>query len=54
MGLATYLHKSAIKHYQKQDCLVAELWNVCRESYKLGISMRFIQKYCCPLKLKRA
>lgn len=44
MGLATYLHKSAIKHYQKRGCLVAELWNVCRESYKLGISMGFIQK----------
>lgn len=44
MGLATYLHKSTIKHYQKRGCLVAELWNVCRESYKLGISMGFIQK----------
>lgn len=44
MGLATYLHKSAIKHYQKRGCLVAELWNVCRESYKLGISMGFIRK----------
>ena len=44
MGLATYLHESAIKYYQKRGCLVAELWNVCRESYKLGISMGFIQK----------
>ena len=44
MGLATYLHKSAIKHYQKRGCLVAELWNVCRESYKLGISMGLIRK----------
>ncbi len=44
MGLATYLHKSAIEHFQKRGCLVAELWNVCSESYKLGKSMGFIKK----------
>lgn len=44
MGLATYLHKSAIKHFQKQGCFIAELWNVCSESYKLGKSMGFVKK----------
>ena len=44
MGLATHLHQSAIEHYQKQGCLVAELWNVCRESYRLGKSMGFVKK----------
>lgn len=44
MGLATYLHKSAIEHFKKRGCLVAELWNVCSESYKLGKSMGFIKK----------
>lgn len=53
MGLATYLHKSAIKHYQKRGCLVAELWNVCRESYKLGISMGFIQEREKKINLKK-
>lgn len=40
MGLATYLHKSAIEHYQERGCLVAELWNVYTES----ISMGFVKK----------
>lgn len=44
IGLATFLHKSAIEHYQKRGCLVAELWNVCTESYKLGMSMGFVKK----------
>lgn len=44
MGLASFLHKSAIEHYQKRGCLVAELWNVCTESYKLGKSMGFVKK----------
>lgn len=44
MGLATYLHKSAIKYYQKRGCLVAILWNVCTESYKLGKSMGLVRK----------
>lgn len=44
MGLASFLHKSAIVHYQKRGCLVAELWNVCTESYKLGKSMGFVKK----------
>lgn len=43
MGLATFLHKSAIEHYRKRGCLVAELWNVCPESYKLGKSMGFVE-----------
>lgn len=44
MGLATYLHKSAIEHYQKQGCLVVELWNVCHESFELGKFMGFVKK----------
>ena len=43
MGLASFLHKSAIEHYQKRGCLVAELWKVCPESYKLGKSMGFVK-----------
>lgn len=44
MGLATYLHKMAIEHFKKQGCLVAELWNVRNESYRMGRSMGFIKK----------
>lgn len=44
MGLATYLHESAIEYYKKRGCLVAELWKVCPESYKLGKSMGFVEK----------
>lgn len=44
MGLATYLHKSAIEYYKKRGCLVAELYHVCTESYKLGRSMGFVKK----------
>lgn len=43
MGLATHLHKKTIEYYQKQGVLVAELWNVCRESYQLGKSMGFVK-----------
>ena len=44
MGLATYLHESAIEYYKKRGCLVAELYHVCNESYKLGKSMGFVKK----------
>ena len=44
MGLATYLHESAIEYYKKRGCLVAELYHVCNESYKLGKSMGFVEK----------
>lgn len=44
MGLATYLHESAIEYYKKRGCLVAELYHVCNESYKLGKSLGFVKK----------
>ena len=44
MGLATYMHESAIEYYKKRGCLVAELYHVCNESYKLGKSMGFVKK----------
>ena len=44
MGLATYLHESAIEYYKKRGCLVAELYHVCNESYKLGKSLGFVEK----------
>lgn len=44
MGLATYLHESAIEYYKKRGCLVAELYHVCNESYKLGKFMGFVEK----------
>ena len=44
MGLATYLHETAIEYYKKRGCLVAELYHVCNESYKLGKSMGFVEK----------
>ena len=44
MGLATYLHECAIEYYKKRGCLVAELYHVCNESYKLGKSMGFVEK----------
>lgn len=44
MGLATHLHKNAIEHFQQQGCLIAELWHVCPEAYKLGTSMGFVSK----------
>lgn len=44
MGLATYLHKMAIEHFKKQGCLVAELWDVCNETCRMGKSMGFIKK----------
>lgn len=44
MGLATYLHKSAIEHYKKRGCMIAELYHVRTESYKLGKSMGFVEK----------
>lgn len=44
MGLATFLHKSAIEYFQKRGVLIAELWHVCRESYRLGKSMGFVKK----------
>ena len=44
MVLATYLHETAIEYYKKRGCLVAELYHVCNESYKLGKSMGFVEK----------
>lgn len=44
MGLATYMHESAIEYYKKRGCLVAELYHVCNESYKLGKSLGFVEK----------
>ena len=44
MGLATYLHESAIEYFRKRGYLVAELYDVCTESYKLGRSMGFVKK----------
>ena len=44
MGLATYLHESAIEYYKKRGGLVAELYHVCNESYKLGKSLGFVEK----------
>lgn len=43
IGLASYLHKSAIGHFQKRGVLVAELWDVCSESYKMGQSMGVVK-----------
>ena len=44
MGLATYLHKMAIEHFEKQGCLVAELWDVSPKTHRMGKSMGFIEK----------
>lgn len=40
-GLATLIHKQAIEHFKRKGCKVAELWNVCYASHKLGESMGF-------------
>lgn len=44
MGIATYLHEKAIEHFMSKGCMVAELYDVCEESFKLGTSMGFKEK----------